>query len=80
MPASRLQLDNSLFIDKPYVNTYTQEYTLNSKLRQLKKDYNAFESQINALTNTAPTPKRSVSRKAKSSEQQSFSQNYNENR
>jgi hypothetical protein len=33
MPASRLQLDNSLFIDKPYINTYTQEYTLNSKLR-----------------------------------------------
>lgn len=33
VPTSRLRLENDLFIDKPYIATYSQEYSLNSKLR-----------------------------------------------
>ena len=63
MPTSRLHLDNELFIEKTYLNTKSQEYSLNSKLRDLKKDYNELEHHIVEVEKMRTTPRRSFSRK-----------------
>ena len=65
VPSSKLQLDNELFIEKTYMPTKTQEYSLNGKLRELKRDYNDFEHRIDEMTKMGMTPRRSSSRKGK---------------
>ena len=49
IPRSRLSINNNLFIDKPFIPTYTESYSINSKLKALRKDYNELEEQINTF-------------------------------
>lgn len=65
MPQSRLRIDNDLFVERVYQGTTQQEYSLSSKLRELKKDYTEFESEMGELAAMRKTPKRSLSRKGK---------------
>ena len=65
MPHSRLRLDNDLFVERVYQGTTQQEYSLSSKLRELKKDYSSFEQEMGELSTFKKTPARSLSRRGK---------------
>lgn len=52
-------------MERVYQGTTQQEYSLSSKLRELKKDYSSFEQEMGELNTLKKTAVRSLSRRGK---------------